>query len=709
MPGSTPVRIYAFVLPLLFTLAQAPIELRSGMVITHSVRVVPRVYRLTAPITVNGNDITVDLQGATLQGIAPDADPDQARDTGLVVTGGTNVRIHGARVRGFKVGILARGTRGLELSGNDLSYNGKPRLYSLVEHESLVDWLTFHHNEHDEWLRYGAAIYLEDVSGGAVRGNTVVQGMNALLLVRSDGLVIRDNTFSFNSGLGIGLYRSSNDSILHNRIDYDVRGYSHGRYTRGQDSAGLLIYEQSCHNVVADNSLTHGGDGVFLWAGQTTMDSGTGGANDNLIYGNDVSYATANGVEATFSRNDIVYNRAWGGEYGVWGGYSYGSHIIANEFGRNRTAIAIEHGQDNVIQMNRFLNDSTAIRLWADSIGPSDWGYPKHHDTRSRDYLISDNRFVGNRIALRARQTSGLKFISNRWTDVDSLTLLQDTTGVEVRDNTMTRDSSYRAWDALQDVVGLPRLTGYPASPLSQRDRSAIIVDEWGPYDYRSPKLWPVAADSTRAVPLHLVVLGPTGRWRVVSRQGVAAVSRMSGRIGDTLVVTPTSDSLGDWSVTLEYRGAATVSPRGIRRSAGQPYRFSYGRFEPTIAWSTRFFTWTDSADRFAQPIDSLHLSRLDFMWYRPPAAFARLPQERWSLQAAGTMDLPPGAYRLRAISDDAVRVWVDGKLVIDAWDPHESRIDEAPIAAGRHELRVEYYQNDGWVELRVEIVRAGA
>ena len=45
----------------------------------------------------------------------------------------------------------------------------------------------------------------------------------------------------------------------------------------------------------------------------------------------------------------------------------------------------IEHGQDNVISGNRFLHDSVAIKLWADSIEPSDWGYPKHHDTRSRD------------------------------------------------------------------------------------------------------------------------------------------------------------------------------------------------------------------------------------------------------------------------------------------------------------------------------------
>src|SRR2546429_7996942 len=302
---------------------QGPISLHSGQVITHSARVLRRTYHISG-VVIRGDNITVDFAGATLQGTLA--------DTAIRIDGGKNVRIIQARARGYKVGILARGTRNLTLEDNDLSYNWKPRLFSVVEHESLVDWLSFHHNEKDEWLRFGAAIYLADVKGGEVRENTVLEGMNGLLIVRASGLRIRRNNFSFNSGVGIGLYRSSGDSIVHNRLDYNVRGYSHGFYSRGQDSADLLIYEQSSRNFIAFNSLTHGGDGVFLWAGQTTMDSGTGGANDNIIYGNDVSYATANGVEATFSRNEIIGNRAWGSEYGVWGGYSYETESRRNAF-----------------------------------------------------------------------------------------------------------------------------------------------------------------------------------------------------------------------------------------------------------------------------------------------------------------------------------------------------------------------------------------
>jgi len=52
------------------------------------------------------------------------------------------------------------------------------------------------------------------------------------------------------------------------------------------------------------------------------------------------------------------------------------------------------------------------------------------------------------------------------------------------------------------------------------------------------------------------------------------------------------------------------------------------------------------------------------------------------------------------------VRVWVDGALVIDRFDPHGSEVDQVPIAPGRHDVRVRYFQIGGWTELRVEVVK---
>jgi parallel beta-helix repeat protein len=698
---------------------------RAGLVITHSMRISPGSYRLPAPgssdsalITIRGDNLEVDFTGVVLDGAPPGSEPDGGAGIAVLVDGGRNIVIHGARIRGYKVGILVRGTRGLKLNNNDLSHNWKPRLFSLVEHESLADWLSFHHNENGEWLRFGAGIYLDRVSGGDVQGNTVRQGMNGLLVNRSDHLRIEGNDFSFNSGLGIGMYRSSDNTVAYNTVEYDVRGYSHGFYRRGQDSAGILMYEQSCRNVVAWNSVTHGGDGLFVWAGQTTMDSGQGGVNDNLFFGNDFSWAPTNGMEATFSRNTFAANLIEGSDHGLWGGYSFSSKVVGNRFVRNRVGIAIEHGQDNLIAANLFVGDTTAIYLWADAIEPSDWGYPKFRDTRGRDYRVANNLFHGNRVGIRSRNTMNLAVTGNHLLDVDSFTVLRDTAAFRADANGPLAEQPY-AWPVLPteyaqlspDSIGGPLAA--PLSPLARRDRSTIVVDEWGPYDWRSPKLWP--ADSARAVPLRLAVLGPAGRWRVVSRRGLESLSPAAGRTGDTISVTPSAAAANDWELVLEYRGAATVSPSGQRRGAGAPVRFSYGRFEPRAEWSVRFYTWSDSTspqtrpEAFAEllrgtPLLARSEPRLDYMWYRP--TIWGLPQARFALEASATVSLAPGDWTLRTISDDAVRVWVDGVLVIDDWTPHESAVDSAPLSGGAHQLRVQHYQADGWTELRLDIVR---
>jgi hypothetical protein len=511
---------------------------------------------------------------------------------------------------------------------------------------------------------------------------------------------------------------------MHNRVDYNVRGYSEGFYRRGQDAADLLMYEQSDSNVVAYNSMTHGGDGLFLWAGQSTMDTGDGGANDNLFYGNDFSFAPANGIEATFSRNTFLGNHVEGNEYGMWGGYSFDSKIVANAFIDNRTGIAIEHGQNNLISSNIFSADSTAIRVWADAIDAPAWEYPKRRDTRSRGYEVADNTFARNRVGVRAAATAGITVSNNAFVDVDSTAAIQDSTRYTFIRNTVTSEPSsspsLRTVPVPREYESIvpKRIPGgwMPLrfdTALARRPRSAIVVDEWGPYDYRAPKLWPV--DSSRGRPLRLRVLGPRGSWRLLSQRGIASVSSTSGRVGDTIEVTPKRDADGDWELRLEYVGASVVSERGRPVNAGVPFVFSYQHFEPTIAWTASFYSWADSTtdprkvenafETLARstPIEILHLPRLDLEGYR---ALPNLPRENLALEATGWVDLPPGEYTLRTISDDAIRVWIDGILSIDDWKPHESALDFATLKGGRHNLRVQYYQTDGWYELRVEIVR---
>jgi hypothetical protein len=66
----------------------------------------------------------------------------------------------------------------------------------------------------------------------------------------------------------------------------------------------------------------------------------------------------------------------------------------------------------------------------------------------------------------------------------------------------------------------------------------------------------------------------------------------------------------------------------------------------------------------------------------------------RWNRRA----DFAAGSYEFRATADDGVRFWLDGNLLIDEWHDSAgqtySRV--ADVAAGGHNLRVEYYQGRG-------------
>ncbi len=694
--------------PALLSAQQRSVPYTPGMVITASTRITPGTYHIpsgdSVGIVIRGDGITVDLRGVELVGDSVRTHPDRFTGTGISIDGGRNVTVRGARIRGVKHGLIARGTHTLRLLDNDLSYNQKPRLYSGIEKESLVDWMSFHQNEKGEWLRFGAGIYLDGVTGGEIKGNTARQGTNGLMMTRTDSLLVWNNDLSFNSALGLGMYRSSHNRIEHNRIDWNVRGYSHGFYHRGQDSAGLLMYEQSSHNVIAHNSATHSGDGLFLWAGQHTMDTGQGGANDNLFYGNDFSHAPTNGIETTFSRNVFVRNRVEENWHGVWGGYSYQSVFLGNTFRNNDEAIAIEHGQDNRIVGNTFEGDTTAIRLWWNRLEPSDWGYPRVRDTRSRDMVILGNTFRDHQNALRIENTQRVRIAGNRFTQVDTLVRTAGDTSGWIRTPSATGQVAPVSIPARYIVAKRRGGNNAMIPEGARRGRATIIVDAWGPYDGQSPKLWPVGRSDQSPQPLR--VLGPPGAWRVVELDGVMALSTETGVVGDTLSVVPTGGREHDWGVELEYLGERTVSPFGEVSAASAPVRFGWTRFVPQIHWALEFRPSPglpfDSTAKVVATMDTTHL---DLTWYRPP--LPEIPQAGVRTTARGTVTLAPGQYTIRTIADDAVWVFLDGKVILEDPVPGESRVKEVTFeATGTHELVVQHWQRDGWYELRVDILR---
>ncbi|OGO05453.1 MAG: hypothetical protein A2Y73_00440 [Chloroflexi bacterium RBG_13_56_8] len=68
-------------------------------------------------------------------------------------------------------------------------------------------------------------------------------------------------------------------------------------------------------------------------------------------------------------------------------------------------------------------------------------------------------------------------------------------------------------------------------------------------------------------------------------------------------------------------------------------------------------------------------------------------------------------SYNFYATVDDGVRIWVDGSLVLDKWYPQSRTTHTATkwLAAGTHQVRVEYFEATGDAVCIVSIAGAGA
>jgi hypothetical protein len=562
-------------------------------------------------------------------------------------------------------------------------------------------------------------MYLRNCDFAVIKNSNVTGGQNALMMTNCNQGKIYNNDFSFNSGIGLGMYRCSNNMVAYNRINFNVRGYSHGVYNRGQDSAGILIYEQSNGNYFYKNSVTHGGDGFFLWAGQTTMDNGQGGCNDNVLVRNDFSYAPTNGIEVTFSRNVITGNKIFECDHGIWGGYSYNTIIGDNQFRNNRIAIAIEHGQENEIHHNIFFRDKEAIKLWGRKEQPADWGYAKNRDTRSRDYIITNNNFNGNNSVMNLNRTENLNVFDNIYSEYTDL-FKTDSTVVGF-DTTLNEGiaSKYNA-----DTAELIPEIELPNDPFKGNavlaGRKNILITEWGPYDFRSPVIWNTNPADTSDL-LKFDLLGPKGKWKVKSFKGVKDISIMSGEFPANITATKVSESRTDIVIELEYTGAAITNPFGQAYAKGLPYKFSYKNFfQPidfTVNWYSYDFKNHDpiKTGQIIPPNYRMHAfktektNKLDYAWWDGIKTDDG-QVKNFVTSATGSAVFEKGTYELGVTWDDAVRVYVDGKLVVNEWNPSLYKFDESPHKTvklqldGKHFITVEHVELGGFATLSLKI-----
>ncbi len=677
-------------------------------------------------IQIGASDIEIDFaEDSELRGTPPGTPPDKYRGYGIRLDGHHNVSICHARISGYWCGIWATKADWLTIEGADASDNRRAYLKSTPVAEDGGDWLFPHNNDNNEWLNnYAAAIYVEDSREVTVRDCGVWHGQNGLCLDRVDDSKIYDNDFSFNSGWGIALWRSSRNVISRNAIDFCVRGYSHRVYNRGQDSAGILMFEQNHDNVIAENSATHGGDGVFGFAGREALGEvgqhplewykGRGNTN-NLLVNNDFSYAPAHGIEMTFSfQNKFIGNRMVENAIcGVWGGYSQDTLIAGNHFegngemayGLERGGVNIEHGKDNRIVYNRFKNNKCGVHLWWDEdtgFARRPWG--KANGTESTGNLVAGNEFVGDQLVYHLRGPSDVTIGPNRIrAAAQEITAEPDSRVIRKPDMSVEplEVPDYLVYGDARPVGARPHLRG----------RQNIIMTEWGPWDHESPliRLVEGTGDSV-TYDLHKMPGAPE-----VKIEGELVSGRMipGARAGEPPKYTVKATRPG-------------LHPFRMVVAAGD-YKEDISGTLISATWDVAFFKWTKDVDPREDLEGWRELARgdtavstktrqLTFKYggggpsqqdVGDNVKAADLGGDFFGMIAKTQLQMPKGKWEFMTMSDDGLRVTVDGRPVIDNWTWHPPTRDTGTLELPTDktvEIVVEHFEIDGWATLELQI-----
>ena len=704
-------------------------------------------------IRILGSDIDVLIEGV-LRGSSETTAPNLRRGIGIVVHG-DRVRVRGGAVHGFRVGIEVRGDE-VVLEDLDLSHQYAQRLGSTSRRDDPADWLNPHENDRGEWAqRYGAGARVFGGGAPTLKGIRVRGAQNGILLENLTGATVIDCDCSFLSGWGLAMWRTSDSVVARNAFDFCVRGYSHEVYNRGHDSAGILLFEQCERNLLAENSVTHGGDGILGFAGREALgqvpaplhlpDSDVArdtwyagrGNTANVFIRNDLSHAAVHGFEMTFSHQwRLEDNRLRdNGICGAWGGYSSFAVIRGNDFadnggmafGTEGGGLNIEHGVGNRIDRNTFRRDSEGIQLWWDSdtvLASTPWAAA--NDLRSADNEIIDNRFLDCDTAIELRRTTDTRIWRNLFRGGEVGLRVGSSAGLNLRGNRFECPEPVLGTSLLQNgrptgpaaltpnASSGPRIPGRNRPVGARRElagRHRIVMTEWGPYDWQTPLLRREPSLTNR----HL--------WTLLGPSTAASVTVLEG---DVLAVV--DESLE--KIIVRPRGASGLIPYRIRVQPVQGPGLTVGDHLLRTRWFVQAFptttdpredegAWLRDRDRadLAWTVDELDLQfamggPLDLALPSSRARSRVRPGvDRFGTVATTRIRLPRGRYRLRTLSDDGIRVRVDDQMILENWTWHEPSEDVAEFTVDRDRevsIEVEHFELDGYAVLKVDIEPVG-
>ncbi|MFN8441687.1 MAG: PA14 domain-containing protein [Caldilineaceae bacterium] len=167
---------------------------------------------------------------------------------------------------------------------------------------------------------------------------------------------------------------------------------------------------------------------------------------------------------------------------------------------------------------------------------------------------------------------------------------------------------------------------------------------------------------------------------------------RVSGNVNPTPTWTPIPSAGPTATPTPIAWSPGTIS------NPGQPFTPSQG--DP--AWNGEYFNNPD----LAAPVTFTRGDgSIDFDWGNGSPGNG-LNSDNFSVRWTRTIRFPQGRYRFRTETDDGVRLYIDGSLVIDQWreQGRTAYTAERDLSEGNHTIRMEYFERSGSAFAKLEL-----